>query len=240
MPRLGQPGRQGTPPPQGLSLPRPWPWSSEPTDRLGCSEGKREGPSSPTDTEVQRPWAWLGLGPPMRFATASASSRSKALRFAGFPARRLPALLLSLTCDCLCLAGSFLIRTCLGIIRALGFISAPAPPPAYGPGTGLARGPLLCQLTSPSCAPSPSSVCLLRVLGFLGFLYCRPPSWLGPPASAPDLGCSGSPCPSADTGWPPSPPALLPVLTPPPPGRSRCPACSSPAAFTTPAPLPCW
>lgn len=156
MPRLGQPGRQGTPPPQGLSLPRPWPWSSEPTDRLGCSEGKREGPSSPTDTEVQRPWAWLGLGPPMRFATASASSRSKALRFAGFPARRLPALLLSLTCDCLCLAGSFLIRTCLGIIRALGFISAqPLPQPT-------ALG--LVWLGDPFSASSPHPPALHRPL----------------------------------------------------------------------------
>lgn len=121
------------------------------------------------------------------------------------------------------------------------FHFSPAPPPACSPGTGLAWGSLLYLLTSPSCSPSPSSVLSPQSSGFSQFpllLPTCPSSWLGPSASAPDFGCSGSPCPSADTGWPPSPPALLPVLTPPPPGRSRCPRMRQPGCLhptSTPA-----
>lgn len=121
-----------------------------------------------------------GLGLPTSFATAPASLLEAPCFAASLAQSGLPAwwllsvqLLLpaaarcpcpplhphcpeaSLTCDCLCFAGSFLIRTCLGIICALGFLSASPcplapPPPALNFNFPLS-GFLLHLLTSPSC-----------------------------------------------------------------------------------------
>lgn len=120
-----------------------------------------------------------GLQPPPRFAAATACASplggpthaSQPPRRSGLcvgpcpaasrlaacppprPARcRRPLPATSLTCDRLCFAGSFLIRTCLGTICARGFLRPPpAPPPAprfhFGfPGPFPTRSPPLLSL----------------------------------------------------------------------------------------------
>lgn len=125
----------------------------------------------------------------------------------------------ALTCDHLCFAGSFLIRTCLGIICALGCLSAsPAPP---------APRPHLCPLDPPHWAPPPPPLrSLLPARRFLASFRSFPwntfltfwlllllPGCLS--GSTLDFAALVVGCPPVDTGWLPLPRPGLPRPVPP-------------------------
>ena len=133
-----------------------------------------------------------------------------------------------LTSDCLCFAGSFLIRTCLGTIRAPGFFQpAPTPQPrdlipAFGP----------LHTRSPPRLSLPSSPPVLFPFSSPRHTASSPspsPPWLSPPPSTLDLGCFGSFCPCRRWLASPLPPPLSLARAPPRPSRSRRPHAGWPA-----------